>query len=1001
MRATSVEHDVDVKAPARAAAGPRPDGALAERDDALPLSGLGAAPAGLSQARMLLGLQAMAGNAAVAGLIETRKQGGGAQPGTPIEDRPAPAIPDIRAAEPATGLAQVGNLPPAQLLSSLGTVSTAAEREATDEHEHLAANAPQRPRHPGAPLTVESPASARLAVADGPAATSIPTMPEGRDVQVNHPPALPATPELPIANGQLPTRDPGLQLKPGALPHLPLEGSADPALIQQQRSRVLGGIEREETSGQREASRPLGEDQIFPTAPAETLRGSVGEMPGVAGQAAAQPESAEDDEAASIIAEQEKGAEIQSAVGTGLASLASQREEYAQRTTGERARADAEISQLEQANTNEQAGERAVAKRDVAGIRGQWTSAQQELVAGAKLDADAKTSETVATVALERSAAQERATAHYEQGQQEAQAARHEAEQQAASERQKAQGQNQGGLLGAIGSAAQSLFDKAKQAVESIFDQARRLVRGAIERAHQLATAVMERARQAIVGAIRLAGTVLTAIGDRVLVAFPALRDRFRKAIQERIAAAELIVNKLANVLKQAVQSALNLLGTALSAAIGVLRKGMQAAIDGVRAVVNGALDFARSAIAALGTFAVLIKDIAAGPGQWVSNLATAARDGIRNHLWPDLKGAIRGWFSEKVDSVLGLGTGVWNLLKRGGISATHVAGVAWDGIKSMIPQTVIWILIEKLVALIVPAAAAVMLIVQALQAAWGSLGRILQAVDAFVGFLKGVRWGNAGPLFGKALAAGAVAVIEFISQFLLQRLTGAVTAVAGKLRALAKRIGSALAPVGYGAARGANFVGQGIRAGARRGQSGLTNLGSRLADGLAEVRDGGRRGVERIFGGRIRPGHEFATAKNFTRIDTDGSKLVRYGPINPGPLHYRDIEVVNTFRSSSYTARPLAQAKDLYRAYGGSAKKFRAYWTDLPPAGPLQSRIDSALLPSFGNEADKVVHIRVPPGETVFEGFTAAQVEDPGVNLLGGGRQIVIDNVKREWEIK
>src|SRR5438445_11611487 len=100
------------------------------------------------------------------------------------------------------------------------------------------------------------------------------------------------------------------------------------------------------------------------------------------------------------------------------------------------------------------------------------------------------------------------------------------------------------------------------------------------------------------------------------------------------------------------------------------------------------------------------------------------------------------------------------------------------------------------------------MLIIQALQAAWSSLSRILQAVDAFVGFLKGVHWGNAGALFGKAMGAGAVAVIEFVSQFLLQRLMGAAGAVAGKLRALAKRIGSRLAAVGRGIVRGAKWLG-------------------------------------------------------------------------------------------------------------------------------------------------------------------------------------------------
>src|SRR2546430_3509577 len=55
MRTTSAEHETDERKPARAAEAQRPDMAL-------PL-----------HARMLLGLQGTAGNAAVADLIETRK----------------------------------------------------------------------------------------------------------------------------------------------------------------------------------------------------------------------------------------------------------------------------------------------------------------------------------------------------------------------------------------------------------------------------------------------------------------------------------------------------------------------------------------------------------------------------------------------------------------------------------------------------------------------------------------------------------------------------------------------------------------------------------------------------------------------------------------------------------------------------------------------------------------------------------------------------------------
>jgi hypothetical protein len=750
-----------------------------------------------------------------------------------------------------------------------------------------------------------------------------------------------------------------------------LEGSADPATVREQRGHVLEGMEREHAAGQQDAAQPLGEDQIFPIVAAETLRAAAPHAPTSNGHTPPAPVG-EEDEATSIIAQQEKGSEIQGAVSSGLSSLADQRSAYVQHTIAERARADAEMTQLEQANMEEQTAERAAAKGEVAALRGQWSGAQKELIAGGQREADAKTAETLETVIQERQAAEKQAAAHYQEGQHQADRARRQAEQQAATERQKAQ--SSGGVLGAIGSAAQSLFDKAKQAVQSVFDRARQLVRGAIERAQQLATAVMEKARQTIVGAIRTAGSVLTAIGDRVLAAFPTLRDRYRGLIQARIAAAEAAVNKLANALKQGVQAVLNGLSTALSAAIGLLRQGMLAAVDGVRATVRGALDFARSAIAAFGTFAVLVKDVAANPGQWISNLAAAARDGIRNHLWPDLQRAVQGWFNEKVDTLLGLGSAAWNLLKRGGITVAQIASVAWEGIKSMIPQTVIWVLIEKLVALIVPAAAAVMLIIQALQAAWGSLSRIVQAFDAFIAFLKGVRWGNAGPLFGKALAAGAVAVIEFISQFLLLRLMGAVGAVASKIRALASRIGARLAGAAGKFIRGARVVSSGAR---------------RLvaASGTA-ARKLYKRGGDKWFLFKNRR----IAKEGMAWIDANGDRCIRHGPMNPGPLKgYFE----SSFRSSTYTTRRLTHSLDLFRVYSDPTRRLGAYWTDVRPRGPLQSTMDSALRRSYGNAATLVVHIRVPAGQIVHEGFAAQQE-----GWLGGGSQFVLPKALKEWEV-
>jgi hypothetical protein len=291
-----------------------------------------------------------------------------------------------------------------------------------------------------------------------------------------------------------------------------------------------------------------------------------------------------------------------------------------------------------------------------------------------------------------------------------------------------------------------------------------------------------------------------------------------------------------------------------------------------------------------------------------------------------------------------------------------------------MIPQMVMWVLIEKLVALIVPAAAAVMLIIQALQAAWGSLSRILQAVDAFVGFLKGVRWGNAGQLFGKAIAAGAVAVIEFISLFLLQRLMGAVGAVAGKLRSLAKQIGARLASLGGHAVRGARWLSSGTRR--------LVHASSKLAKRAAT------KGGDTWF---LMKNRRLAQ-KAMAWVDATGDRCVRHGPLNPGPLkgHFE-----SSFRSSSYTTRQLGQPRDLYRVYSDPVRRLGAFWTDMPPSGPLQATIDAALLPSYRNAATMTVHIRVPAGEIVHQGTAASQK-----GWLGGGSQYVLPKVLKEWEM-
>lgn len=121
-----------------------------------------------------------------------------------------------------------------------------------------------------------------------------------------------------------------------------------------------------------------------------------------------------------------------------------------------------------------------------------------------------------------------------------------------------------------------------------------------------------------------------------------------------------------------------------------------------------------------------------------------------------------------------------------------------------------------------------------------------------------------------------------------------------------------------------------------------------------------------------------------------------RYGPMSPGPL---PSDVARTFRSGSYTATITSSPTTLYRSYGGTAGPLGQYWTRNAPRGPLQSQLDSALVPGWGNTATNTASMSVPRGVTIYEGFAGPQSTGVG-QLIGGGSQVYIPrkNVNPGW---
>lgn len=740
--------------------------------------------------------------------------GGGGGGGAPVEEPPAPAPPNVAAAPPEQAMAQLGALPPGQMAATLGGVQAAAGATVAQEQGRLAAAPPSHTPLANTPTLAT--AASSLVPADGPAhqarvgqarqRTARPTPPPRPVAPAGPPatarvqtPALPAAPQgglgadaardLSASISRLPVRDPGTQVAPGPAPRVSLTGDADPGQVNAQQAQLTAGSAQVQAEGGRDAAEPLGEDAVHPTAAVETMQAEV--PPPAAAQEVAEAEPA--DAAVSAIAEEQQGPQLRAAAASASGAMASARRAHSEQEQTQRQQSAQQIASLEQQHAAAEQSERTGVRAEVAEQRTQWRTEQRSMVTAAHTEAQAVVGTAGQTVRAEQQQAETEAAQHHQQGAQEAATARREGEQEAARHRAEAQQESGGGFLGWLASRAQSLFDRVKQGITAAFDRARNAVRAAVEKAQSLATAVIDRARQAAVAAIRLAGTALTAIGDRLLAGFPALRDRFRNAIRDRVRRAEAAVNRLAEGLKSGVRAALGLLGRGLSALLSGLEAGLKAAVDGVAATVRGAIQAARSALEALGAFMVIAKDVAANPGAWLRNLGAAVMDGIRNHLWVALKTAIQQWFNDKVEQVLGLGRTVWNLLTRGGISLARIGEMAWQGIKQAIPPALIGILIEKLASMIMPAAGAVLLVIQGLQAAWGAVSRILQAINRFVAFLRAVKTGNGGQAFAQVVAAAAITVVDFVSNWLIARLARGASRIGNRIRAIAQRIGAAV----------------------------------------------------------------------------------------------------------------------------------------------------------------------------------------------------------------
>jgi hypothetical protein len=748
--------------------------------------------------------------------------GGGAV--APIVDPPAPEIPAVGGGEPEAGLDTVAALPPTAAAAALGRVRAAAMGTVAAKRSELAAAPPQLERPTGAPSAAEAAAEAPASVAAqrAPAkverARSRPSL--SRPAPAAPPPApapaIAAVPDLRVGGStagmtdadraairqsirSLPTTDPALNVTAGAPPALDLRGDADPSQAAEQRVELDKATIAARTDGAADAAAPLGEAAVLPTVAPETLRSAIVTARPPTGAAAPLAGLVGPDPAIDAIIAERRPGELQAAAATARQDMATERQKQAQTTETAGVESRANIEKAVAENAAQQRRERSDLRSDIAEQREQWTAAQKDLVDTSQTDADKAGAKLTTDVVTEREKGTTAADKHISDADKAIVAAREAAERDAELARRRGE-EDPTGFLGWVASQATAFFESIKTAIKDAFESARKAVKQAIDTAQKLAAEAIDTARNAVVKAIKAAGDKLIEIGDGVLAGFPRLRTRFRGAIRDVVGAAQRAVNALADGLKVAVQAYLDLYAKALDGILGLLETGLVAAVDAYAVAVHYAIKAAQFVLDGLGDLVEVARDIAAGPAAWLRNLGAAIADGICNHLWAAFKKAVTDWFDAKVDGILGLGKMVWSVLAKGGITFAAVAKFAFAALKKVIPIALIKLLITKLVGMLVPAAAAVMAIIEGLQAAWAAAGTILGAISKFIVFLKAVKGGNAGAHFAAALAAAAVAVIEFVSFWLLRRLLKpaarvgkAIKGVASKIAAMLKRLVQAL----------------------------------------------------------------------------------------------------------------------------------------------------------------------------------------------------------------
>lgn len=759
--------------------------------------------------------------------------GGGGKASVPAKGKKdsAPA-PNLSGVAPEAGLATASQLKPHIALQAMGGVSGSVDRTVGDEHKALAAAPPSMQRPAGAPQTLEGkpkadapaqysqdPAQKSEAPKDEQAEVTGAKEPEGQiEAEKAEEPGGWDTFKMALGFGigkvlswvgfevdaqelaakfaGLPTKDEALkQAQAGNAPGVEMQGAAEQTAGEQGAAVDAKGQEAVAT-GRDDAGRPMGEDQVYPNAPKEQMKGKVPGRQGGQGGApeAGAPTGAVPPEAASAVAEHDRGPQFQKAFGDGQKGMSGGRQtkdrDFRDSQQKHKQKVDAEIA----SNTESQAGEREKAMSDVTAQRADWRTEQDAELKKLGTKKTERHEKVRKDVKDKEEKTDEDVTKEKEDGDKKIKDENTKAERDAEKQRDDSVQESGNWVTKAFDWIKQKVIE-IKNAIVRVIRAARDAVIGFIRNFKETVERWINEARKFIVDTIKNLINDLIEFAKAMVRAVIELANRIRNFITDLIAAAIALVNKLATMLKQIISDLLNAIAKILSDILNILKKMLSDVIKAVVDAIKTVLDYAAKLLSALGDFMLIAVDFLSDPGGWLSGAKNSAVDGAKNHLFREVQAAVKSWFQSKIEEIIGVPKAILDKLIKGGITLEQIVKETWDAIVPQLPFIIGEIVITKVIAKLIPGAGWAMAVIDAIRVAIGALGEILRAIGAVITWLKAVRQGGAGVLFAKAVAAGIVALLELAYEALLSGIGKYVTKVGQRLKGVAANLGKDKGP--------------------------------------------------------------------------------------------------------------------------------------------------------------------------------------------------------------